>query len=96
MLAKAPFGLNSKWHRYITFKSEEKHKLRTVAVSIPLFIVFRSGCIWLSHSKRFADLKVAIISFAAAQNTPRMVVVLEAQAWLVDRQTHRDIDLEFS
>uniref|UniRef100_UPI0013D75AEE hypothetical protein n=1 Tax=Citrobacter freundii TaxID=546 RepID=UPI0013D75AEE len=47
---------------------------------------FRSGDVWLAHSRRYADLKQALVPMAAAQATARLAVPFEAEAWLADRK----------
>ncbi|MGD7428241.1 Tn3 family transposase, partial [Ralstonia pseudosolanacearum] len=47
---------------------------------------FRSGDIWLAHSRRYADLKQALVPVEAAQATPRLTVPFDPESWLEDRK----------
>jgi len=47
---------------------------------------FRSGDIWLSHSRRYGDLKQALVSLDAARTTPRLSVPFNPEEWLNDRK----------
>lgn len=47
---------------------------------------FRSGDIWLAHSRRYADLKQALVPVEAAQATPRLIVPFDPESWLEDRK----------
>ena len=78
---------NSKWHRHLQAQDAGDHKLWEVAVLFHMRDAFRSGDIWLSHSRRYADLKQALVPLAAAQNTPRLSMPFEPVAWLEDRKT---------
>ena len=48
---------------------------------------FRSGDIWLAHSRRFGDLKDALVPTEVAHATPRLAMPFEPDAWLTDRRT---------
>ncbi|MFS8184140.1 Tn3 family transposase [Pseudovibrio denitrificans] len=85
---------NSKWHRYLKIQTEGDYRLWEVAVLFHLRDAFRSGDIWLAHSKRYADLKDALAPISTVQNTPRLAVPFEAQTWLADRQARLDTGLK--
>lgn len=76
----------SKWHRHLNACDEDKHRLWEVAVLFHLRDAFRSGDIWLAHSRRYADLKQALVPIEAAKATPRLTVPLEPNAWIADRK----------
>ena len=47
---------------------------------------FRSGDIWLPHSRRYADLKQALIPIETAKACPRLTMPFEPEIWLDDRK----------
>jgi hypothetical protein len=47
---------------------------------------FRSGDIWLAQSRRYGDLKDALVPIATAQATARLIVPFDPAAWIADRQ----------
>ena len=55
---------------------------------------FRSGDIWLAHSRRYADLKQALVPIEAARATPRLTMPFEPETWLADRKTRLQEGLE--
>jgi len=57
-----------------------------VAVLSHLREAFRSGDIWLAHSRRYADLKQALVPIEAARATPRLTVPFDPESWLADRK----------
>ncbi|VVS99752.1 Tn3 family transposase [Hoeflea sp. EC-HK425] len=74
----------SKWHRHL--KDDDGHRLWEVAVMCHLREGFRSGDVWLAHSRRYGDLKEALVPAEVARATPRLVVPFEPEAWLADRK----------
>ena len=76
----------SKWHRHLNACDEDKHRLWEVAVLFHLRDAFRSGDIWLAHSRRYADLKQALVPIEAAKTTPRLTVPFEPNVWIADRK----------
>lgn len=77
---------NSKWHRHLQAQDYGDHKLWEVAVLFHMRDAFRSGDIWLPHSRRYADLKQALVPLAAVQNTLRLSVPFEPHEWLDERK----------
>ena len=60
--SKYPFlRRSSKWLLYIKAQEDGGHRLAEVAVWFHLTDAFRSGDIWLAHSKRYADLKQVLV-----------------------------------
>ncbi len=57
-----------------------------VAVLFHLRDAFRSGDIWLAYSKRYADLKQALIPVAATKSVPRLAVPFDPEIWIRDRK----------
>ena len=48
---------------------------------------FRSGDIWLAQSRRYADLKDALVPIATAQATSRLMVPFDPADWLANRKS---------
>lgn len=76
----------SKWHRHLNAQAEDDHRLWEVAVLFHLRDAFRSGDVWLSQSRRYGDLKQALVPVAAVKDVPRLAVPLDPEAWLADRK----------
>ena len=49
---------------------------------------FRSGDIWLAHSRRYGDVKQALVSIEATHTTARLAVPYESQEWLGEHKAH--------
>ncbi len=77
---------NSKWHRHLKTDHGDYHRLWEVAVLFHVRDAFRSGDIWLGHSRRYADLKQALVPLEAAKASPRLTMPFEPEVWLVDRK----------
>lgn len=77
---------NSKWHRHLNVQESDGHRLWEVAVMSHLRDAFRSGDIWLSHSRRYGDLKQALVPIETAKATPRLTVPFDPEEWLNDRK----------
>jgi TnpA family transposase len=76
----------SKWQRHLNTDNEDAQRLWEVAVLFHLREAFRSGDIWLAHSRRFGDLKDALVPAEVARSTPRLAMPFEPEAWLADRK----------
>ena len=76
----------SKWHRHLNVQEEDGHRLWEVAVLFHLRDAFRSGDIWLSHSRRYGDLKQALVPAEAMKDIRRLAVPLDPEAWLAERK----------
>ena len=76
----------SKWHRHLNAQESGDNRLWEVAVLFQIREAFRSGDIWLPHSRRYADLKQALVPIEAAKVSPRLTMPLEPEAWLADRK----------
>ena len=84
-----PFGFvrrNSKWRRLLTARRDDG-RLWEVAVLFHLRDAFRSGDIWLRHSRRYADLKRALVPAEIVATTATLAVPLAPEDWLADRMT---------
>lgn len=75
----------SKWHRHLN--KDDGHRLWEVAVLCHLRDAFRSGDIWLAHSRRYGDLKDALVPAEVARATPRLAMPYEPEIWLADRKS---------
>ncbi len=84
----------SKWHRHLNACNEDKHRLWEIAVLFHLRDAFRSGDIWLAHSRRYADLKQALVLIEAAKATPGSTAPFEPEAWIADRKARLADGLE--
>ncbi|MDE2466674.1 MAG: Tn3 family transposase [Alphaproteobacteria bacterium] len=76
----------SKWLRHLNAEADEASRLWEVAVLFHLREAFRSGDIWLAHSRRYGDLKAALIPVEVARATPRLAMPFEPETWLADRK----------
>ena len=74
----------SKWHRHLA--DDEENRLWEVAVLFHLREAFRSGDIWLANSRRYGDLKAALVPVDVARATPRLAMPFEPETWLADRR----------
>lgn len=77
----------SKWHRHLNAQEPDDNRLWEVAVLFQIREAFRSGDIWLPHSRRYADLKQALVPMEAAKASPRLTMPFEPEVWLEDRKT---------
>lgn len=77
---------NSKWCHRLQAAGSGDHRLWEVAVLSHLRDAFRSGDIWLAHSRRYSDLKQALVPIEAAKATPRLTVPFDPVEWLDDRK----------
>lgn len=76
----------SKWHRHLNAQDPGDNRLWEVAVLFQVREAFRSGDIWLPHSKRYADLKQALVPIETAKACPRLTMPFEPEIWLDDRK----------
>lgn len=83
----------SKWHQHLSSR-DDNHRLWEVAVFFHLREAFRSGDIWLAHSRRYADLKQALVPVEAARTTPRLTVPFDPEIWIADRKARLAQGLE--
>lgn len=82
----APFlQPRSKWRGHLRDPETNRDRLWVVAVLFHLREAFRSGDVWLAHSRRYSDLKQALVPVEAAQ-TMGLSMPLEPEVWLVDRK----------
>lgn len=77
---------SSKWHRHLRAQEKGDDRLWEVAVLFHLRDAFRSGDIWLVHSRRYGDLKQVLVPMITAQENARLAVPIDPQGWLADRK----------
>lgn len=82
----------SKWHRHLNH--DNGNRLWEVAVLCHLRDAFRAGDIWLTHSRRYSDLKDALFPTEVATATPKLAMPFEAELWLADRKSRLTDGLE--
>ena len=82
----------SKWHRHLNH--DDGNRLWEVAVLCHLRDAFRAGDIWLTHSRRYGDLKDALVPTEVATATPKLAMPFEPQLWLADRKSRLADGLE--
>jgi len=77
---------NSKWRRHLKGQDAGDGRLREVAVLFHLRDAFRSGDMWLAHSRRYGDITQVLLPLAMAQEQmSRLTLPRDPQAWLEDR-----------
>ena len=84
---------SSKWHRHLRAQAAGDARLWEIAVLFHLRDAFRSGDIWLARSRRYGDLKHALVPAQAVAESDRLAVPLRPEEWLADRQARLDIRL---
>ena len=80
----------SKWRPLLNACAAGDDRLWQVAVLFHMRDAFRSGDIWLVHSRRYGDLKQALVPIAEARATARLAVPFEPEAWIADRKARID------
>ena len=75
----------SKWRGHLQDSESDKERLWIVAVLFHLRDAFRSGDIWLTHSRRYADMKQALVPVEAAR-AMRLSMPLDPKTWIEDRK----------
>ena len=84
----------SKWHQHLKAQDDDDHHLWEVAVLFHLRDAFRSGDIWLRHSKRYGDLKQILVPAQAVTANARLMVPFNPEAWIADRNARMEFGLE--
>ena len=84
----------SKWHRHLSAQEPNDNRLWEVAVMFQIREAFRARDIWLSHSRRYVDLKKTLVPIETAKATMRLTMPFEAETWLVDRKARLQNGLE--
>lgn len=77
----------SKWHRHIKVQEKGDSRFWEVSVLFHLRDAFRSGDMWLSHSRRYGDMKQVLVPMAAAQQEmAQLTMPPDPHTWLADRK----------
>ena len=81
---------NSRWHQHLNARPAGDRQLGDrrlweVAALFHMRDAFRSGDVWLAHSRRYGDVKRALAPIEAAHATARLAVPFEAREWLAER-----------
>lgn len=71
---------SSKWRAAL--KEENTDRLWEVAVGFNMREGFRSGDLWLVHSRRFGDWKQSLVPLPAVQTAPKIAVPDDSIEWL--------------
>ena len=79
---------NSRWHQHLNARPAGDRRLWEVAALFHMRDAFRSGDIWLAHSRRYGDVKQALVSIEATHATARLAVPYESQEWLGEHKAH--------
>ena len=77
---------NSRWHQHLNARPAGDRRLWEVAALFHMRDAFRSGDVWLAHSRRYGDVKRALAPIEAAHATARLAVPYEPQEWLAERK----------
>ena len=80
----------SNWRKQMRNEHVNKERLWIVAVMFHLRDAFRSGDIWLNHSRRYADMKQVLVPIEVARAIPQFVVPFEPEIWIADRRQRMD------
>ncbi len=89
----APFlKPQSKWRGHLRNPETNRDRLWVVAALFHLREAFRSGDVWLSHSRRYSDMKQALVPVEAAQ-TMGLSMPLEPEVWIADRKQRLEAGL---
>lgn len=75
----------SKWQRHLGGEGDGG-RLWEVAVLFHLREAFRSGDVWLAHSRRYGDLKEVLVPAEIARATPKLAMPFEPDTWLAGRK----------
>lgn len=75
----------SKWRKHFGNPDTNKDRLWIVAVMAHLRDAFRSGDVWLAHSRRYIDMKQALVPIEAARGMG-LAMPLDPMAWIEDRK----------
>lgn len=75
----------SKWRKQFNATETNKDRLWVVAVMVHLREAFRSGDVWLAHSRRYGDMKQAFVPVETAQGMG-LAMPLDPETWIADRK----------
>ena len=76
---------NSKWNRLLRTQSD--HRLWETAVLFHLREAFRAGDVWLARSRRYGDIRKALLSAPAVADADRSLpAAASPHDWLAERR----------
>ena len=78
----------SRWQQHLNARPAGDRRLWEVATLFHMRDAFRSGDVWLAHSRRSGDVKQALVSIEATHTTARLAVPYESQEWLAEHKAH--------
>ena len=84
----------SRWHQHLNVRPAGDRRLWEVAALFHMRESFRSGDVWLAHSRRYGDVKRALVPIEAAHATARLAVPFEPREWLAERKARLVEDLD--
>lgn len=84
----------SKWYRHLNAQPDKDTRLWEVSVMFHLRDAFRSGDVWLEHSRRYGDLKKILVATQTVNVNARLAVPYDPEEWLADRHAQLEIGLE--
>ena len=77
---------NSKWSRLL-LRTQSDHRLWETAVLFHLRDAFRAGDVWLARSRRYGDIRKALLSAPAVADADRSLpVAASPHDWLAERR----------
>ena len=77
---------NSRWHQHLNARPARDRRLWEVAAFFHMSDSFRSGDVWLAHSRRYGDVKHALVPMETAHATTRLAVPFEPREWLAEHK----------
>ena len=77
---------NSRWHQHINARPAGDRRLWEVAALFHMRDGFRSGDIWLAHSRRYGDVKRALAPIEAAHAAAQLAVPYEPREWVAEQK----------
>ena len=77
---------NSRWHQHINARPAGDRRLWEVAALFHMRDGFRSGDIWLAHSRRYGDVKRALVPIEAAHAAAQLAVPYEPREWVAEQK----------
>ena len=77
---------NSRWHQHLNARPAGDRRLWEVAALFHMRDAFRSGDVWLAHSRRYGDVKHALVPMETAHATTRLAVPFEPRERLAEHK----------
>ena len=77
---------NSRWHQHLNARPAGDRRLWEVAALFHMRDGFRSGDIWLAHSRRYGDVKRALAPIEAAHAAAQLAVPYEPREWVAEQK----------